>query len=408
MVVMGLVAACDSKSVVAPPVSSSSQVGFDGKLIWSSPVIIVLVVDDAATTEAAGLRAQVVDIVRTGLLSEVDHRWGSSCGNPDPAAWHPGDMRVVLARPSAPDGEALLTSIEMPALAWTTKHSTAEEVDVVAAATAKALEDRLAGAGEPYRPLRAAKRAMDLVNGARPPESDSEAALVASLPPKALARLLIASGRDDNDVSSVESLALAPEDDPFGAPDWDEILGPFTAQSGTCHTDGQGKTRLEAWGNKDRAQLAPWPCDADPTVKGILTFGGADCWTACHDHPLPVAPDGTTDCRIFIDQDDLDRCEPERGHHDPDGKPELIDRNGKTLRRCEVNQLTGAALDACRTSLACPNCSSGFCATQVPELTHAQYCEAGQHDWPLRYTGEAIGAPSDWIHVVCNTVSTGE
>ena len=74
----------------------------DGALIDREPVVIVLVVNDAPAPSAAALRAKVAESVHAGLLSEIDERWGS-CGSPDPAAWHPGDMRVVVARPIAPD-----------------------------------------------------------------------------------------------------------------------------------------------------------------------------------------------------------------------------------------------------------------------------------------------------------------
>lgn len=97
-----------------------------------------------------------------------------------------------------------------------------------------------------------------------------------------------------------------------------------------------------------------------PVVFVLVVDDAADCYPKCHTDPISVAPDGTIPCRVFVDQTDLERCDPERGHRDPDGKP---------------------------------------------ELSRAQYCEQ-EHAWPVRFTGESIGAPGDWLHVVCNVTST--
>jgi hypothetical protein len=400
---MVLVAACDTKPVTPLPVGSTKQETLDGKRLEELPMVLVLAVDDAATSEAAQLRARVAESVRVGLLSTRDERWNGSCSNKDPAAWHPGDVRVVLVRPSAPDSAELLSPVDMPSLAWITKTSTKEEVELIAAGTGEALEKRLAGPGELYRPLHAMKRALELVTRARAPQGEAEAALMASLPGEVIVQAIIASARDDGDANTLASLGLKIDELPRHDIVSIAIAGPFTSTNDVCWVDEAGTSRLEAWGREEDADLIALPCDTSPALP-LVIVGSADCFTECHERQLDIAPDGTTDCRAFVDQTDLERCNPERGHRDPDGKPELVERQGQTLRRCEVNQLTGAALEACRSSLACPDCPSGFCATEVPELSHAQECKQGEHDWPLRFTGEALDAPGDWIHLVCNTV----
>jgi hypothetical protein len=405
---MVLVAACDSKPLTPLPVSLSQQETLDGKLVQRSPIVLVLAVDDAATPEAAQLRARIAQNVRAGLLGELNDRFNASCSNKDPAAWHPGDVRVILTRPSAPDSAALLSPVDMPELAWITKRPTKEEVELVASGTGEALEKRLAAPGEPYRPLHAIKRALELVTRSRAPESEAEAALVASLPKEMVVQAIIAGARDDEDTTSVAQLGLSIDYLPGISLLHTAVVGPFVASDELCDADLDGTSRLETWGRGEQATLTALPCDTYPALEQLLYIGGGDCFTACHPRPLDIAPDGTTDCRLYIDQTDLEQCNPERGHRDPDGKPQLVDQHGTTLRRCEVNQLTGAALEACRSSLECPNCPSGFCATEVPELTHAQECKQGEHDWPLRYTGEAIGAPGDWIHLVCNVGATDD
>jgi hypothetical protein len=123
--------------------------------------------------------------------------------------WHPGDIRVVVARPSAPDAAALVTSREIPALAWTTQTSHEEEIEPVMAGVTEALGQRLAEPGEEYRPLRTARRALELVTGARAPVGEAEVALVRSLPQDRIARLLVASTRDDEGPGLVATVRRA-------------------------------------------------------------------------------------------------------------------------------------------------------------------------------------------------------
>ena len=76
----------------------------------------------------------------------------------DPARWQPSDIRIVVARPSAPDGEALLTPIDTPSLGWITNNALKEDIAPIANAALDALGKRLALSGEAYRPLRATSR----------------------------------------------------------------------------------------------------------------------------------------------------------------------------------------------------------------------------------------------------------
>lgn len=394
-------AACGTDPVALSP-ETSSQETLDARLSQRAHTVIVLVVDDAATAEAGQLRDRVVESVRAGLLSEIEERW-HNCGNPDPAAWHPGDVRLVVARPSAADGEALLTPIEMPSLAWITKRSTADEVDAVVAGAAQALALRLADAGEPYRPLRAAKRAVDLVTGARAPATDAEAAFAASLPLNAATRLVVASTRDDEDSTSLDELWLDSTESATSI----AVVLPADSSGAFCAVSGPGDTRLQAWGKQVEAALTAWPCSDEDQWDSILRSCCVDCGPTCHAQPLAVSSDGLVECRVHVDQTDLERCDPERGFSDPDGQPTFVDREGAQLRRCEVAQLTGAALEACRFTLDCVGCSSGFCATEVQELSQPDACQSQGYSWPLRIVGGALDVDSGWIHVICQTRSPG-
>lgn len=398
-----MASACGPEATDIPP-TSSSQETVDGAIMYREPVVIVLVVDDAPTPEAAALRTKVAGSVRSGLLSEIDERWGS-CGSPDPAAWHPGDMRVVVVRPSAPDDEAWVTPLESPSLAWITKNSTKEEVESVTAGVGEALGARVAQPGELFRPLRAAKRAVELVTGARAPATDSEAKLVASLPKKRLTRFVVAATRDDEDSTAVEDLALDEAAARAGLM-ISSVVGPWSGMPDTCSdASGSSGARLEAWGTQESATLTTLPCEQDAIWDNLLSFCCADCAPVCRDRPLTVSPEGAAACRIYIDQATLEGCDPERGYQDPEGKATFVDRFGQKLRRCELVQLSGASLSACRSSLECAGCPSGFCVTEVPELSHAGICPAGQCVWPFRVVGGALDAPGGYIQVVCTTKS---
>ncbi|WP_157906698.1 hypothetical protein [Sorangium cellulosum] len=392
-------AACGTDPVAVDP-RTTSQLVLDGGLINESPQVIVLVVDDADTAEAAQLRERVAQSVRAGLLAVIESRWGT-CGSPDPAQWHPGELRVVVARPSAPDAAALVTSREIPSLAWTTQTSREEEVEAVMAGVTEALGQRLAEPGEEYLPLRTARRALELVTGARAPEGEAEVALVRSLPQDRIARLLVASTRDDegpgpvaDEVPSQTALSMTLDT---------EVAGPFTTRDSTCSAIDEGSGRLAAWSELVRAEPIASHCDDQQTWDMLLHPGFADCGFICQAHPLAVDAGGVVACKVMIDQADLERCDAARGRHDPDGQPTFVERGGKELRRCEVVQLAGADLERCRHSLDCPGCPSGFCATEVPELVSQWRCMPSEHPWPLRFIGGAIEGRRGWINITCST-----
>ncbi|UQA59198.1 hypothetical protein [Polyangium aurulentum] len=392
-----LAAACSSDPVDVNP-QTTSQVVLDGKMVWESPTVFVLVVDDANTAEAAKLRERVAQSVRASLLAHIESRWGT-CGSADPAEWHTGEIRFVVARPSAPDDAVLLTPEDVPALAWITQTSKAEEVDAVVEGVTEALAKRIAVTGEVYRPLRAAKNVMDLVTGARAPTGASETAFVASLSEVLVVRLLVASTRDDEDAEAVSTYELGKVDPSiYVVP---TVVGPFTLESSTCQVFEPGGSRLATWGKLSDALTYAESCDDQDGWDGILHPGWADCGSLCHDKPLVVSADGVAECKVMIDQVDLELCDPARGMHDPGGQPTFVDRHGKKLRRCEVDPLEGADLEGCRHSLECSGCASGFCVTEVPELVSQSYCEPSQQPWPLRFIGGAREAPDGWINITC-------
>jgi hypothetical protein len=82
--------------------------------------------------------------------------------------------------------------------------------------------------------------------------------------------------------------------------------------------------------------------------------------------------------------------------------------NGDT-RVCEIQQLDGAALTSCQSTLACTDCQPGWCATTVPELVSDKYCIPGTHYPPFRFVlgASACADPTNAadITIVCDEAS---
>ncbi|MDI3290217.1 hypothetical protein [Polyangium sp. 15x6] len=396
----GLVAAaCQETGAVPLTPSTAAPFTLEGRYGKGEPNVYVLVVDDADTPEAAALRARAAQTLRAGLLAVVQNRGESCAGTRDPAEWRPGDVRVVIVRPSAPTELALVTPIDRPALAWKTITSKEEEVEAIVAAAAEAMEQRLAMPGEVYRPLRAASRALDLMKGLQAPATDAETAFVASLAKGTFHTLFVASTRDDEDV--VPPGELLPNE--LSQPSRRVVMViPSNEGEPFCQLWEKGDTRLEAWGDLVSSTDYAWPCDNESAWDGVLHPGFIHCQVICTERPIRVDTSGVAACKIHVEQPDLEQCDPANGWRDPGGKEALVERNGETLRRCEVVQHEGAALEDCRTSPDCPGCPSGFCVTD--RSFEDVSCKEGTHEWPFRFTGGARSLPYGWMEVTCDTV----
>ncbi|MBI4956513.1 MAG: hypothetical protein HY908_31140 [Myxococcales bacterium] len=395
LAVLAPAVACGSKGGTPFDPTTTSAVTFEYPLTDQGALAVVLVVDDADTPDAAALRVRVLEALTGSLLSEVDDRFG--CGLGDPAVWRPAELRVVVVRPSAPDAEALVTPIDAPALDWIEPVATVADADAVRAATEQVLAARLALPGETFRPLHAAQRVMDLLSGARPPAGASEAAFVSSLRETTFVQVVVAGTRDDEDTVPVAS--LAPGVGPSAAVHMltPTVILPATAFDYGCHPTA-GATRLEAWDTD--AVVLGWPCTDQAEWDGLLRVSSVDCGPWCEGNPIAVDVTGRAPCTFYVDQPDLAQCDPLFGWRDPDGTATFVDHAGTSYRRCEIVQLEGAALDSCRTSLDCADCTSGFCVTDVPELTYGD-CGAGAFRWDLRFVGGALDVTEGYYGGTC-------
>jgi hypothetical protein len=287
--------------------------------------------------------------------------------------------------------------IEQPNLWWSSTNTIEDEIGVIFTALHETLSSRNALEGELHRPLRAATRTLALLGKQRPAATDSEQQLVDSLPEAPFVNLVIAGTRDDEDTAPIETYVL--DEQPFGyVAKW--VIGPFDPELEPCPSPSVAATRLGAWGKLVNAQLESERCPLHPADSWDFGQGVADCIPWCISALPLVLPSGTASCRITLAQPDLEKCDPRRGWRDPAGGPLFEAGFEHELRICELGQLEGDALEACRHDLQCTGCPAGFCVTEVPELVE-ESCQYGGLPEPFRFIGAAM-ASSERIRIVCD------
>lgn len=374
--------ACTDKTT--PPPEENSSLEYLHWVSHASHDVMVFVVDDRDSAEAATLRKRITEFLRFRLLELATHK--SGCGPNDPSVWSQRDLRIVVARPSAPDAP-WLTSFDLSGLAWVTTQSQAQEVDPIITAVEQALSHATAQQGETQRPILAARRAIEVIEKKRSPASVAEADFVSSLPEDITLLVYVASTSDDEDLSPIGESFFDENEYPFSI--YGVVLGPFTPTS-QCWAPDLHLTRLGVWAEQQR--FTPLAVSSrDPQCWHRL-FGGEvmECGVRCHPRQVHIDDIGQASCRVFVDQSDISGCDAFLGRVDPDGQRTFVERGERTLRRCEITQLTGERAKACRTTLACEGCGSGFCATDVEQLLPRDACVSPEVVWPIRFVGGAL------------------
>lgn len=365
----------------------------------TSPSIFALVTDDTNDAPAAELRAKVAWALEHSFRSSL---FGERGGCRDPAAACPVDLRLVLAQPSADPGVRILGAATLPALRWSTTWATEAALDAYLSELRATLEMALASEDAPYRPLEAADDLMRLLLGLRSPEAEIEAALVADLASdEPWVELVLASARDDESPLAADAY-LWPDEPPWLA----TLIAPSSIEAEGCENGVSLRGRLGAWAIQAPSATLALPCDSQESFDRLFApLSGNHFLVPCTERPIALDSDGRADCRVLARSFETAACEASRGWMDPedaDGirRPRFEgDEGGQPIRVCEIVQHEGARLDACRTELSCPECGSGFCRTQSPELTHPPaYCgRDGGYPLNLRFTGEAALGASELV-----------
>jgi hypothetical protein len=376
----------------------------EGLWVYDDRVVTVVVVDDEPTSDAASLRAAVEAALEPSFEAAFFDALRPYPGGWDPAEHHAVDQRVVVVHPSGAGSARFVGPESDPALAWVSANAQRADAAALAAATSRAIDAQVAPAGQPYRAIDSAASMLDLFGGQRSPADDHERALLASLGAAPIVRLLVATTRDDADATPASSFDLGglAADGRIQA----FVLAPSLpgVDPSLCEGMPPAGARLATWLKPVlEQQWLTWPCDSTTLQTNTLfpAFGYADY--VCPTPPWPdlALPSGDLACRFLFETADTDPCDASRGMLDPvaeDGtrRPALGVTDAGTTRTCEIRQLTGAEGVACRTTLACDGCESGFCTTALPEIVD------GRCGSSLRWVGGAWPTRSGMIHIGCD------
>jgi len=144
------------------------------------------------------------------------------------------------------------------------------------------------------------------------------------------------------------------------------------------------------------------PSASGSQISWDFTLGQAP---ECLSRRVPV-DDGVGVCRLLVELEDDRACPEAAGWVDPlsgsERRPRVRETESGPRRSCEVQQLEGTALDACRTSEDCSGCEPGWCVTEVPSLLAA--CP-GSHPFPFRFAAGAGEALPGLATATCVTVA---
>jgi len=214
--------------------------------------------------------------------------------------------------------------------------------------------------------------------------------------------LLLAAHEDESPAEPSEYVLSLPSNAGFDTlvlPSGAAVEAPVT-----CFlTSGASTPRFSAWEQRQGSFASlvsrSWPCD------GLELFEprNGECGDRCVNWRPSEEPDGRASCLLSVDAP-IDHCDATFGWLDPvsdDGvrRPVRTKTATGTLSTCEIRQLSGAALESCRSSLACTGCQPGWCATEVPELLDP--CAHGR-PLPLRLVGGADVAARGLATWICN------
>lgn len=358
--------------------------------VSESSASFVLVLEDTDDVVAAALRGQTISALERSFRSLFRDERGCR----DPAAACPIDLRLVLVRPSAAEGMRIVGPGSAPSLRWKTSWPTEAGLDAYLSHLRSLLEATLPPKGALYRPLEAADDAMRLLLGLRAPRSESEAALVAEVAVGGLwLDLVLASSRDDESPLPPEAYVW-PNDRLWLS----TLIAPGSTEVDTCQLPGSARGRLGVWAELVRPTMLGLPCADQESFDGLFNDSCNRFLARCTEHPIAIDQQGRADCHVLVRVFDTESCKASRGWLDPEGEDGMRrprfewGEEGRPMRVCEIGQHEGDRLEACRTKLSCPECGSGYCRTEVEELTQPLTAcgSRGGHPLDLRFTGEAL------------------
>ncbi|HXK20556.1 MAG TPA: hypothetical protein VNG33_22250 [Polyangiaceae bacterium] len=334
------------------------------------PHVVLIAVDDAATTDARAFRSTLATDFRENYLASRAVA-NQSCAPPrDPAALPPVQEYAIVLAPSATGDQAARSFATDPSLAWLAD----ERLDADAAAWSNAVAQAIEATETPepgsYEPVALLEHWTKLLGHEALPVGELEQAIVDALPQHV----------------DVEPFLASPRADDIPQPATDDRLTPKT----NCDPGAPCVQSLQS---------------SKPDSKLFASHLIADCRPRCMDSPARDEASGAVECRLLVVSYRSDDCASTPGWSETTlAVPELKELVGDSpgYRTCEITQLEGAALDACVNDFDCKDCTPGFCATRVPLLLEDCSRDVPSTPWPFRFPGLPGRSERMWVEAQCN------
>jgi hypothetical protein len=394
---LGALVACSAPVTPAVPAASNTQLTFD-ESIQVRRQVVVLIVDDEPTAEAASLRSQTDATLRHTFERQYENQ--ATGLRTDQLRV---DLRAVVVHPSIPGSGRAIGPSDDPALAVVSEDGSRADADALSEAVARDIDAVVAPPGAPYMLLDATRQTLDLVDHVRAPADAHEAALLASLGEPNSLLFAIVTSRDDGGTGPVERFAWRSSSLLIEPP---SVVSPIAGGNDPCPDAVDPALRLGQW----LASSTKYPplvnvCNTlclrvpfDSTVD-ILGAPFLDFGQQCFPAPLLYGPDGRAQCLIRVTNADDAPCSTYPGMldpRDPDGhrSPQLDPAYASPARLCEIEPVPSAQTSTCSAEAACPGCDPGWCVA----APGSRVCPSGS----LRFVRGAVPRGSATIHVACD------
>lgn len=373
------------------PLASGGQLRWEFVTQVPAAGTLLVLVDD--TPAGAGLRDALAKALNTRDSELLSHR--ASCGAAvDPAAVQPIDRSIVFVHPSTPDATGYSSPAQDPSLGLDPQSDADHTRWMVA--VRDGINAHPAAPGAAFQALAALAGAESLLDGSRAPSSTAERAILDALPSPLRFAKVIALATEDASPGEASEYPRNVRSELLGA-----VLPAAEPRAASdCSVRGVPTSpRYQAF--SDSAQA--WPCE-NPDFLGTEVW--SDCSARCL--PQPIAIDaGIAQCRAMASYPGSEPCPSELGWLDPldahEQRTPRVDGSGSNAKRvCEIRQLEGPALAACKSRLDCTDCQPGWCATEIPELIPLGRCLPGSVYPPFRFVLGAGQARDAQVTVVCN------
>lgn len=377
-----------------PPGISGTQFSLEVQLAEPAPSLAWLfVVDDG--DESRPIRESAL------LELSAERLNGTHVAARDPAVWEPIDLSIAIVRPSQGD-DPYVTPADDGDLRWRSDNGQdAPARAAFEAALGRWLTPSVEAPAAAPPVLEAFANAQSLLDGTRAAASDPEQRLIDALSHAELDSTFVHSAREDGSPLAAESYAVAIDESRRAL---HVVVPPLEMDAAhACSVDRPSTPRFQAWLDAQSGVTSSqtWPCTGFSALPPPLAVDGAP---SCLTRGPEIDEHGRAACVLEVAIDPEASCPNERGWFDPEDErgertPRLITLDGESRRLCEIVQLSGSELDACRSEWAWQPETPGWCWTALPEWNDG--CPAGRTEQALRLVAGANLGPAPVAQLTC-------